>query len=305
MIVIPGLFVIAGGYRAVVATQTAGGLAAAVGILSLSLTDFSLVSAIPHRMLPELDTPWAPLLSGLAILVLWFTCMDQTAHQRSLAARSDSAIRSGSLLAGLIVAPGLMALAIALGAAPAAPEAGVNSVIAGFIGAGIIASGMASLSGLFMSASTVFTLDLLLANGRSEDDAALVLVGRLANTVVVILAITAASSIALTAAGSLRWMAHAVAIGLPPLVSVTLLGLLWPKMHGRGALWGLLLAWVAGLVHAGIGAEGIGPLMNEVLMTFAAATAVCVGVSLLSDRRELQESVSMPLTHGRLEVRKP
>jgi SSS family solute:Na+ symporter len=180
-----------------------------------------------------------------------------------------------------------------------------NSVAEGFVGAAIISLVIATLAGLFMSAATVFALDVFPAGRTTTDEAALVLVGRLANTVVVILAIMAASSITMTGAGSVFWMARALIIALPPVVAILILGLTWARMHGRGALWALILGWATGVGYTVVSVGGVGAEMYGVLLTFVVSTIVCVVVSLIAaPPRSLEQEGEAILTPG-LQVRKP
>jgi SSS family solute:Na+ symporter len=306
MIVVPGLFVIAGGYHAVIATHGAGGIAAGAGVLFLAFNGFFPTEAMLHRAVPEAEGSLVPLVTGVAVVGLWFTCIDQYVVQRVIAARSCAAMRGGAALAALLVVLGVVAIATGFDTAPAEGAQLIgSSVAAGFVGAAIVAFGMASLSGLFMSAATVFAMDVFLAGRKRSDEAALVLVGRLANTVIVILAIMAASSIALTGAGSIHWMARALAIALPPVVAILLLGLVWSRMHGRGAFWALVIGWGAGVGFSGMSAESMGAMMQGVLLTFALSALVCVGVSLATAPRGELGSVMGTIVHEGLQVRKP
>jgi SSS family solute:Na+ symporter len=305
MIAIPGLFVIAGGYHAVMATHFAGGIAAAVGAVFLAFHGFFPGDSVLHRLVPEAETSWMELLAGLMVVGLWFTCVDQYAVQRTVAARSSLAVRRGSAGAALLVALGVCALAFGFGTSSGEMELVGNGVVAGFVGAAIISFGIASLSGLFMSAATVFAFDLFQAGRKTGDEATQVLVGRLANTVVVIVAIMTASSISMTGVTSIHWMARAVAIALPPVVAILLLGVIWPRMHGGGAFWALGTGWVAGIGHATITTGGEGDAMSGVLLTFAVSAFVCVVVSFVSTPPQQVALEREAIMEPRLEVRKP
>jgi SSS family solute:Na+ symporter len=305
MIAVPGLIVIAGGYHAVIATHSASGIAAGIGALFLAVNGFFPGETIMHRVVPDGDTSLTQLLAGLTIVGLWFACIDQYAVQRTVAARSSLAMRRGTAGAAFLVVLGVCALATGFGSSPGTIGMAGNSVAEGFVGAAIISLVIATLAGLFMSAATVFALDVFPAGRTTTDEAALVLVGRLANTVVVILAIMAASSITMTGAGSVFWMARALIIALPPVVAILILGLTWARMHGRGALWALILGWATGVGYTVVSVGGVGAEMYGVLLTFVVSTIVCVVVSLIAaPPRSLEQEGEAILTPG-LQVRKP
>jgi SSS family solute:Na+ symporter len=306
MIIVPGLFVVAGGYRAVIATQYAGGIAAGLGLLVLAFKGFSIPTIFVQRLLPGADLSWVFVICGAAVVGFWYTCFDQFVVQRAFAARSCAAIRGGAGLAALLVVLGVVALSIGFtnGVSPASQGLNGDGVTSGFIGAAIIAFAMASLAGHFMSVATLFTTDLYLAGRKKRDEATLVLVGRLTNTVVVFLAILTASSVGLMGSGSLEWMAHAFAITVPPIAAVTMIGLLWPRMHGRGALWALIIGWAAGLFQIGISPGDIGGMMQGIVLTFACSSLVFVAVSLTFASAGLPESTPETMLRRGLQVRK-
>lgn len=284
MIVVPGLLVVAGGYRAVIATQAASGIVVAAGLIFMVLAQVPFPASRVLGFLPAAETGWGVLLAGAVVLGFWYTCIDQFVVQRALAARSSKDVRGGTGLSALFVLLGIAALA-SLSSAPHSTvitSMNDNGVATGFVGAAIIASGMATLSGHFMNVATLFTMDVVLVNRKKSDEAALVLVGRLTNTVVVFLAILTASSIALMGTASLDWMVHALGVVVPPMAAVTAIGLLWPRMHGRGAFWGLVVGWVAGGVAMGLSMSEANGILQGIAVTFACSALVFVSVSLMS-----------------------
>jgi SSS family solute:Na+ symporter len=306
MVVVTGLFVIAGGYPAVMATHVAGSVAAGAGILCLAMNGFSPGEEGLHRILPGTEASFLPAASALMIVGLWFTCIDQSIVQRVMAARSCKAIKGGAAAAAGLVLLGVVALSFGFGPIPGEGSRMVeNTIGAGFIGAAIVAFSVASLAGLFMSAATVFAMDVFRAGEKKSDEATLILVGRLANTVIVILAIMAASLIALAGSGSIIWMARALGIVLPPIVVILLLGLSWPRMHGRGALWALLLGWSTGIGFVAMSAEGLEGMTRGVLLTFAISAVVCIGVSLVTAPRAGVGASEGAIVHEDLQVPKP
>jgi solute:Na+ symporter, SSS family len=284
LIVVPGLLVVAGGYRAVIATQAASGIAVAAGLLLMVVAQVPFPTSLVQGLLPAADTGWGIFLAGAIVVGLWYTCIDQFVVQRALAARSCKDVKGGTGLGALLALLGVAALASLSvdGRSTVTTAMNGNGIVSGIIGAAIIASGMATLSGHFMNVATLFTMDVVLVNRKKSDEGAMVLVGRLANTVVVFLAILTASSVALMGASSLDWMVHALCVVVPPIAAVTAIGLLWPRMHGRGAFWGLVAGWAVGAVAMGLSISGAGGILQGIAGTFACSALVFVGISLMS-----------------------
>jgi solute:Na+ symporter, SSS family len=281
MVVVPGLFVVAGGYPAMIAAQNAGGIAAGVGVLCLAAIGFPGGAGVLHRALPDTGSSWTLLISGMAILGLWSLCMDQQVVQRVFSARSEGQARAGSLAAAAAVLLGVVALSVGFGRnGSAEPGLGASGFAGGFVVAAILAFAMSTLSGHFMSVATLVSMDIVRPDRKGSGEAALVLVGRLTNTVVVILAILTASSIGLIGPALLDWMIPAVAAIVPPIAAVLLLGLFWPRMHGRGAWWALISGWAIGLTQAGLMSEPGVQTVESAIATFVVSSVVLVLLSL-------------------------
>lgn len=284
MIVVPGLCVIARGYHGVIGMQIAGGLVCGAGLLVLAFNGYSSADPLLGRLLSDAGLPSVMLLPGMALLGLWYTCIDQFAGHRSFVARSSAAVRNGSGVAAGLIALGIAVVAVGFGRAvsPAGQGLSSSTVTAGFLGAAILSLGIASLSGYFMSVATLFTADLFLVHRKKCDEVALVMVGRMTNTAVALLAILAASSVAFMGDRSIEWMIRAVVVAVPPVVAVTTIGLFWPRMHGRGASWALGVGWLSGLFQFGTSTVGNAGPMQAALLTFLCSALVLVAVSLAS-----------------------
>ena len=276
MVVIPGLFVVAGGYSSAIATQTAGGVVAGIGLLFLAANGFPGDGVLP-KALPDSAVSWPAVIACTAIMGSWSMCMEQQVAQRIFAARSSAQGRKGALFAAALVLAGVALLTVASGNAGSSPAlTGSSGAAGGFVVAAIIALVMASLSAHFMSVSTLITMDIVRPVMHAAGEAMFVLTGRLTNTAVVILAILTASSLPLTGTVVLEWMVPAAAAIVPPVVALVLLGLFVPRMHGRGAFWALVAGWVVGVADAATGALGL----ESALVTFTVSAVVFVSVSL-------------------------
>lgn len=118
----------------------------------------------------------------------------------------------------------------------------------GLVVAGLLAALMSSLSSLFNSSASLFTVDIYerLRPGMSEGH--LVNVGRAATTVVVglgLLWIPVMSAI--SELGLYHYLQSVQQYLAPPITSVFLLGLFWRRMNAKAAMWALLSGFVLGV----------------------------------------------------------
>ncbi len=307
MIVMPGLLAVAGGYPAIAATQTASAIVGGVGLLVLGLWK-SPASPLALQPLTGGDGAAMPLeILGLLILGFWYFSADQFVVQRPLAARSPADLRRGSAAAAAFLVLGVLLLAFGAGSPTQAAGARETGLASGLIGAAILSFVMATLSGHFLSVSTLFTMDVFRTFSRSHDDTTLVLVGRLVTTIEVIFAILAASTVALVDISSLSWIIQAFVAMAPPMAAVSLVSRFWRRMHGRGALWALAAGWVLGALHMGsllADGQGIVNMMAFAVLSFLMTTVVFVGVSLTAAPIRLSDARA-PLLQKGWEVRKP
>lgn len=282
MVVIPGLFVVAGGYPSSISMQSVAGVAAGIGLLFLAVNGvLPGGEGVLHQAQSDTAASWPPLIAGMSILGLWSLCMEQHAVQRVFAARSRVQGRTGSLAAAGLVVLAVVALGAGMGSFNVASLSTSSAGVAGpFIVAAVMALAMASLTGHFMSIATLIAIDVFRPAQKSAGEAALVLVGRLTNTAVVILAILVVSSISLLGPAVLEWMMPIVVVVAPPIVAVVIFGLAWPRMHGRGALAGLVTGWIGGLVQAGLNSNAESGVMESAVLAFALSAVVFVFVSL-------------------------
>jgi SSS family solute:Na+ symporter len=118
----------------------------------------------------------------------------------------------------------------------------------GLVVAGLLAALMSSLSSLFNSSASLFTVDIYerLRPGRSEKH--LVGVGRVATGVVVglgLLWIPVMSAI--SELGLYHYLQSVQGYLAPPITAVFLLGLFWRRINAAGALWGLSVGFALGM----------------------------------------------------------
>merc|ERR1719193_1859598 len=159
---------------------------------------------------PGNDLPWTGLFTGMLIGSIWYWCADQVIVQRTLAAKNITHAKGGVLLAGtlkflplfLLVLPGMAARVLyknELGCSSpevcqriCESESGCSDIafillvlvllptgLKGLIMAVMMAAIMSSLTSVFNSASTIFTIDIWTRFRGKASDTELLIVGRM------------------------------------------------------------------------------------------------------------------------------
>ncbi|KAI6076572.1 Sodium/glucose cotransporter 5 isoform X2 [Aix galericulata] len=146
MLLVTGLYTIAGGLAAVIYTDTLQTLIMVLGAVVLAVRAFNEIGgypnleeaylrAVPSKIVPNTtchlpradamhlfrdpvsgDLPWTGMTFGLSIMAAWYWCTDQVIVQRSLSAKSLSHAKAGSILASylkmlplfIIIMPGMI-----------------------------------------------------------------------------------------------------------------------------------------------------------------------------------------------------
>ncbi|GAB4199855.1 MAG: sodium:solute symporter [Wenzhouxiangellaceae bacterium] len=277
---------------------------------SLDADYFSLWRSIDH---PEF--PWTGILFGAPILAVWYWCTDQFIVQRALSARGIDEARRGALFAAylkqlplfIFVLPGMIAMALVrqgqmeLGEADQALPALVGALLpaglTGLVAAGLLAALMSSLSSVFNSCSTIFTIDIYQKLRPAADQRRLLLVGRLGVLAMVVFGLLWIPFMDLVSGQLFTYIQSVQAYIAPPVAVVFLIGLLWRGANARGAVATLIAGFVLGIgrLLLEINQTSLPPALawfSEVnflhfaLLLFVFCSAVLVGVSLLSGGSE-------------------
>ena len=162
--------------------------------------------------------------------------------------------------------------------------------------AGLLAALMSSLSSVFNSASTIFTVDLYRRVVADASEARLVAVGRVATVVMVVLALLWIPFMDFVSGGLFTYLQSVQAYIAPPIAAVFLVGVLWPGANATGAKWSLAVGAVLGLARLFIEVmTGMAPdsfegsvwlalaeinFLHIAIALFAISTAVLVAVSV-------------------------
>jgi SSS family solute:Na+ symporter len=329
-----GMYTVAGGLRAVLYTDAVQALILLVGSFAITwfgldrlggwseLQAFTAENVAQYtlwRPLSDPDFPWLGILIASPIVGIWYWCTDQYIVQRTLAAKDLKTARRGALwgaflkvwpvliflIPGLIGAAlhsrGLLSIPLAPDGSPSGDQVFPTMVttllpvgLRGLVVAALMAALMSSLSSLFNSTATLFTVDVYekLRPGASEQR--YVNVGRMATLVVVVLGLAWIPVMPLISGGGLYQYLQSVQGYLaPPITAVFLLGLFSSRINNRGAVWGLGLGFVLGMGKLLIQAFfGAGKLENPAILAaigdfnflyFSGVLfAICVGTILVA-----------------------
>ena len=287
-VLLTGLYTVAGGLRAVLYTDSVQALVLILGSAAITwfglqqlggwgeLQSFAAANVADYalwRPLSDPEFPWLGILVASPIVGIWYWCTDQYIVQRTLAAKNLTAARRGALWGAFLkvwpvfifLVPGLIGAALTdrgmlqipvdtagnLVGDQVFPTMVVSLLPAGLRGlvvAGLLAALMSSLSSLFNSTATLFTVDVYekLRPGASEQQ--IVNVGRLATGVVIVLGLIWIPIMPAVSEGGLyQYLQNVQSYLAPPITAVFLLGLFNQRINSRGAVWGMGLGFVLGM----------------------------------------------------------
>jgi len=230
------------------------------------------------------DLPWSGLIFGLAISSIWYWCSDQVIVQRALASKDMSHAKGACVFAGylkllplfIMVLPGMAARVLFTDKVGCAvpeeckahcgSEAGCTNLAfillvkelmpvgaRGMMLAVMLAALMSSLTSIFNSSSTIFTMDLYPRFRPKASEAELLLVGRIFVVVLVGVAIVWIPIIQASQGSQLfNYIQSITSYLAPPICAVYLLAIFWPRANEPGAFWGLMVGLVIGLIRFGL-----------------------------------------------------
>ena len=121
----------------------------------------------------------------------------------------------------------------------------------GIVVAGLLSALMGSLAGVFNACSTLFTVDLYEKWKPGASQHQLVRIGRIATAVMVLIAL-AWIPVIKDAHGLYDYLQAVQGYLAPPIFVVFFFGVFFKRMNAQGALWAMIVGFVAGhLPHAG------------------------------------------------------
>jgi SSS family solute:Na+ symporter len=271
------------------------------------------------RPFSDPEFPWTGILFGAPILGVWYWCTDQFIVQRVLAAKDLDNARKGTIFAGylkllplfIFVLPGVIAYALSNGPDPvisfpimengeqydaALPVLVMQLLpggLRGLVVAGLLAALMSSLSSVFNSCSSLFTIDIYKKFHPLASERRLVVVGQLATIVLVVLGLAWIPMLNIIEGGLFQKLQSIQAYIAPPIAAVFLLGLFMKRLNSKGAMSALLTGAVLGVFRLVLelnksSIEGIWYTIADInflhfaLLLFVLCSMVLLAVSLLS-----------------------
>src|SRR5690348_1476148 len=221
--------------------------------------------------------PWIGMAICAPIIGLWYWCTDQYIVQRALGAPNETVARRGSIFAAflklfpvyLFIIPGLICFALAKSGK--VPELGVMVTpegkpipheaqsafplmvkymlppgLRGIVVAGLLSALMGSLAGVFNACSTLFTVDIYQKWKPEATEHQLVRIGRLATTIMVIIALIWIPVIK-GAQGLYTYLQAVQGYLAPPIFVVFFAGVFFKRLNAKGAFWSMLVGFAVGI----------------------------------------------------------
>ncbi|KAM8960332.1 sodium/glucose cotransporter 1 isoform 2-T2 [Pelodytes ibericus] len=240
------------------------------------------------------DMPWPGLIFGLTILALWYWCTDQVIVQRCLSAKNMSHVKAGCILCGylkllpmfLMVFPGMISRILYTDevacVVPAEckricdTEIGCTNIaypklvidlmpdgLRGLMLSVMLASLMSSLTSIFNSASTLFTMDIYTKIRKKASEKELMIAGRIFILFLIGVSIAWVPILQSAQSGQLFDYIQSITSYLgPPIASVFFLAVFVKRVNEQGAFWGLIIGLLIGL--------------SRMIAEFAFGTGSCV-----------------------------
>ncbi|XP_061184174.1 sodium/mannose cotransporter SLC5A10-like [Saccostrea echinata] len=227
------------------------------------------------------DLPWPGVLIRSTFVSMWYWCADQVIVQRVLAAKNIGHARGATIMAGylkflplfLIIMPGMISRVLfpdTVGCADretcmnvcenptgcsniAYPQLilGLAPIgLRGLMMAVMMAALMSSLTSVFNSAATVFTMDIWRRVRKSATEREQLIVGKIFVLILVGISILWIPLIQAAQQGQLFLYIQALTGYIaPPICSVFLLAIFVPRVTEKGAFWGMLVGQISGLIR--------------------------------------------------------
>src|SRR6266851_3270607 len=274
LVIATGIYTIAGGLAAVIYTDLVQTLILIFGAVILTVIGLHRVggfeglrAALPAdyfhmvKSASDPDFPWTGIFFGAPILGIWYWCTDQVIVQRVLSARDEGHAKAGTIFAGflkilpvfMLVLPGIIAFALFPDQVKkpdfAYPTLVLNLLPVGLVGlvmAALLAAVMGAMSSVFNSASTLVTLDFYKKIRPEASEKQLVNFGRVATGMMVLLGLLWVPFIGYISSQLYIYLQSVQAYISPPISACFILGILWPRLNGAGAITSLLTGFVLG-----------------------------------------------------------
>lgn len=249
---------------------------------------------------------WYSILFGYPVLGIWYWCTDQTIVQKVLAAKTEKDARDGAVFAGflkilpvfLMVLPGVIGYVLFKDIIGEDNDATLMVMmrellpvgVRGLMAAGLLAALMSTIEAALNSTATLTAEDIVKRMRPKTPDAQLVLIGRIAAGVVVILAMLWSTQGGKF--GSIFEAINKIPMAFAPgITTVFLWGVFWPRGNKQGAMAAMAFNVVVGFAYLAVDIPLIGdkqliakelgiPFMQVGWYLFLMSSAVFFFVSL-------------------------
>ncbi|XP_028729988.1 solute carrier family 5 member 4A [Peromyscus leucopus] len=227
------------------------------------------------------DIPWPGTAFGMVITAMWYWCTDQVIVQRCLCGKNMSHVKAACIVCGYLkllpiffmVMPGMISrilytdMVACVVPSECVKQCGVDigctnyayptmvlklmpMGLRGLMLSVMVASLMSSLTSIFNSASTLFTIDLYTKMRKKASERELLIAGRLFVTVLIVTSILWVPIVEVSQGGQLIHYTESISSYLgPPIAAVFLLGIFCKRVNEQGAFWGLMVGLVMGLIR--------------------------------------------------------
>ncbi|XP_032425933.1 sodium/glucose cotransporter 1-like isoform X1 [Xiphophorus hellerii] len=225
------------------------------------------------------DLPWPGMVFGLTIQATWYWCADQVIVQRCLSAKNLSHVKAGCILCGylkllpmfLMVFPGMISRILYPDVVACVipeecneycgAEVGCTNIaypklvvdlmpkgLRGLMLSVMMASLMSSLTSIFNSASTLFTMDIYTKVRPRAKERELMIAGRVFIVILIGISIAWIPIVQSAQSGQLYdYMQSITSYLTPPVAAVFMLGMFCKRVNETGAFFGLTIGLVIGL----------------------------------------------------------
>lgn len=288
-VILTGIYTIFGGFRAVLFTDTAQAFILLIGSALITwiglgelggwgeLQAFAKTNVADYalwRPMNDPNFPWLGILMASPIVGIWYWCTDQYIVQRTLAAKNLTTARRGTIWGAFLkvwpvmifLVPGMIAAALnekGIIELPLTDGGAINgdkvfaTMVAemlpiglrGLVIGGLLAALMSSLSSLFNSCATLFTIDIYQKLKPQTSQVQLVRVGRVATAVVVVLGVLWIPILRSMSeeSGLYKYLQDVQGYLAPSITAVFLLGLFYSRTNSPGAIAGLVFGFLLGI----------------------------------------------------------
>ncbi|GIY60344.1 hypothetical protein CDAR_9651 [Caerostris darwini] len=227
------------------------------------------------------DLPVTGMTFGLTISAIWYWCSDQVIVQRALSAKDLSHAKGGCILAGylkllplfLIIFPGMAARILfpnevacsnpAMCKEICGSEQGCTNIAypklvlelmpagaRGLMISVMLAALMSSLTSIFNSSSTIFTMDIWRRIRKNASETELLIVGRAFVLLLVAISIVWIPIVQAAQNSQLFHYIQSVTSFLaPPVCAVYILAIVFERVNEQGAFWGLMVGLIVGMIR--------------------------------------------------------